>query len=185
MQYPNPARNLTKENPLMSHTYHQLYFHFIWGTYLRKEIIDRKWRAQFLSLMAEEVRKHGGHTIRYNAMPDHVHLLVRLPPRIAPATFIGRVKGGTSYRVNRESHPEPSLSWQEGYGAITLRKDELEKVSRYIDKQEEHHAANRLSRLLERVSEGEESPTGDSSRIYRQAPPAFPDSPGGEPPGCE
>jgi hypothetical protein len=31
------------------------------------------------------------------------------------------------------------LRWQEGYGVLTLRKDEVEKVSRYIDNQEQHH----------------------------------------------
>ena len=34
---------------------------------------------------------------------------------------------------------------------MTLRKDELDKVSLYIDRQEEHHKSGRLSDILERV----------------------------------
>lgn len=86
-------------------------------------------------------------------MPDHVHLLVRLPPTIAVSEFIGQVKGASAFRVNREIEPQFKLRWQEGYGVVTLRKDELAKVSNYIDNQEEHHRAARLSDLLERVED--------------------------------
>jgi len=133
----------------MSHTFHQLYMHFIWGTHSRQPLIDRNWRPHLLDILNDEVKKRGGSPIRHNAMPDHVHLLVRLPPRMSPAEFVGKVKGATSYRVNREIKPRFKLSWQEGYGVLSLRKDEVESVSRYIDRQEEHHRKGHLSVLLE------------------------------------
>ena len=82
-------------------------------------------------------------------MPDHAHLLCRLPPAVLITEFIGQVKGATSFRVNKEIHPKFKLQWQEGYGVLTLRKDELVKVSHYIDRQEEHHRRGTLSDLLE------------------------------------
>ncbi len=82
-------------------------------------------------------------------MPDHVHLLVRLKPTISVSDFIGQVKGATAYRVNKELQPKFKLRWQEGYCALTLREEELPAVSRYIDRQEEHHRGGRLSRVLE------------------------------------
>src|SRR5262245_552888 len=133
----------------MSHTYHQLYFHFVWGTQLRQPTIDRKWRPQLLQILNEEIKKRGGHPIRHNAMPDHEHLLPRLSPKTAPADFIGQVKGATSCLVNREIRPRYKLSWQEGYGVMSLRKDELTMVSNYIDRQEAHHRHKKLSDLLE------------------------------------
>ena len=135
----------------MSHTFHQLYYHFIWATHARETLIDRSWRPQMLNIINEEVKNKGGLPIRHNAMPDHVHLLVRLPPKIAPSDFIGKVKGVTSYRVNRELNPKFKLQWQEGYGVLSLRRDELIGVSRYIDGQEAHHQANRLSVVLETI----------------------------------
>ena len=98
--------------------------------------------------------------IRHNAMPDHVHLLVRLPPTVAVSEFIGQVKGAASHRVNEEIRPSFQLRWQEGYGALTLRKDEVERVSRYIDTQVAHHASGRLSVMLERT-EAEEGADPD------------------------
>jgi putative transposase len=109
-----------------------------------------------LSIINEEVKNRGGWPIRHNLMPDHAHLLVRLPPTVTVSTFIGELKGAVSFRVNRESEPQTKLQWQDGYGVLTLRKDELEKVARYIDKQEEHHRSGKLSELLETTEGGDE-----------------------------
>lgn len=135
----------------MPHTFHQLYFHFVWGTHSRQSLIEREWRPQLLNILNEEVKKRGGQPIRHNARPDHVHLLVRLPPKINLSEFIGRVKGATSFRVNRDLKPKFKLTWQEGYGVFSLRKDELEVVCRYIDQQEKHHGNGNLSVLMERM----------------------------------
>ena len=131
------------------HSFHQLFFHVIWATHGREPLVERSWRPRLLAILNEEVGKRRGWPIRHNAMPDHVHLLVRLPPAVTIAEFIGEVKGASSFRVNREVKPGFKLRWQEGYGVLSLRKDEVEKVSRYIDEQERHHANHRLSELLE------------------------------------
>jgi len=134
----------------MSHAFHQLYYHLVWTTRSREPLIIRDWRPQLLELINEETKTRGGWPIRHNAMPDHVHLLVRLPPTVLVADFIGQVKGATSFRVNRELAPKFKLKWQEGYGVLSLRRGELSKVSHYIDHQEEHHRRGSLSTLLER-----------------------------------
>ena len=150
----------------MSHVFHQLYFHFAWATRSREPLVDRSWRPQLLELINEEVQTRGGFPIRHNAMPDHAHLLCRLPPTILIAEFIGQVKGATSFRVNKEIRPRFKLHWQEGYGVVTLRKDEIEKVSRYIDRQEEHHRRGNLSELLERCEIAED----DWLKVLRKPP---------------
>jgi REP element-mobilizing transposase RayT len=145
----------------MGHAFHQLYYHFAWATAGRRALIDRAWRPQFLEILNDEVKKRGGYSVRHNAMPDHAHLLVRLPPTLAVSTFIGEVKGASAFRVNRDLAPRSKLHWQEGYGALTLRKDELDKVARYIDGQETHHGKGRLSVLLETMeTEDDDWPEG-------------------------
>ena len=133
----------------MAHTFHQLYYHITWATHSREPLISRNWRPQMLQIMNEEVNKWGGRLIRHNAMPDHAHLLVRLPPTVRISDFLGEVKGATAYRVNHHLNPKFKLRWQEGYGILSLRKEEVGKVSRYIDEQEEHHRRGRLSAVLE------------------------------------
>jgi putative transposase len=147
----------------VGHAFHQLYYHFAWATSGRRGLIPREHRPRLLTIVNEETKKRGGWPIRHNAMPDHVHLLVRLPPSTCVSDFIGQVKGATTHRVNEEIKTDGKLIWQEGYGVLTLRKDELEKVSRYIDNQETHHQTGRLSVLLEKTVDDEESasPKGD------------------------
>jgi len=147
----------------MAHAFHQLYYHFAWSTSRREPAIDRAWCPRLLEILNDEIKRRGGWPIRHNAMPDHVHLLVRLPPKVAVSDFVGEVKGAASYRVNHELKPNRPLYWQEGYGALTLRKDEVPKVSRYIDNQEEHHRSQRLSRLLE-TTETEDDDWPESGR---------------------
>jgi REP element-mobilizing transposase RayT len=145
----------------MSHVFHQLYYHLTWATHSREPLIDRAWRPQLLEIMNEEVKRRGGWPVRHNAMRDHAHLLCRLPPTVLMADFIGQLKGATSFRVNKEIGPRLKPRWQEGYGALTVRKDEIEKVSRYIDRQEEHHRRGNLSQVLERFEcEDDDWPEG-------------------------
>jgi REP element-mobilizing transposase RayT len=134
----------------MSHVFHQLYYHFAWATHSREPLIDRVWRAELLQIINEEVKTRGGFPLRHSAMPDHAHVLCRLPPTLLIADFVGQLKGATSFRVNKEIQPRFKLQWQEGYGVVSLRQDEIEKVSRYIDRQEDHHRRGNLSDLLER-----------------------------------
>ena len=135
----------------MAHCFHQLYYHFVWATHERESLISRSWRPRLLEIIREEILRRGGQPIRQNALDDHVHSLVRLPPTVPISEFIGRVKGAASFRVNQELSPDPKLRWQDGYGVLSIRKDEVAKVSTYIDHQEEHHRNRHLSELLERL----------------------------------
>ncbi len=146
----------------MSHVFHELLYHFVWATHERDPHIHRSFRPDMLSILNEEAHTRGGEPIRHNAMPDHVHLLVRLPPTATVSEFIGQVKGATAFRVNRDLKPNFKLRWQEGYGVLTLRRDEVEKVSRYTDNQEAHHRTGRLSRILETIDAGGDFTTTDA-----------------------
>jgi hypothetical protein len=72
--------------------------------------------------------------------------------------------------MNKEIHPKFKLRWQEGYGVLSLRKDELVKVSRYIDRQEEPHRCGTLSDLLERFEcEEDDWPEGVEESLLKEA----------------
>lgn len=139
--------------PLVSHVFHQLYYHFIWATHDRQPLLVAELRPDLLRIQAEEIAHRGGILIRQNCVADHMHLLVRLTPNILVSDFIGQVKGAACYRFNREVNPKIRLKWQEGYAVLTLREAEVEKVARYIDNQERLHQQRKLSRVLEMLAE--------------------------------
>ncbi len=84
------------------------------------------------------------------------HVFHQLDYHFAWATHAREPLIDRRWQVNRDLKPKFKLRWQEGYGVLTLRKDEVESVSRYIDNQEEHHRTGRLSALLEMTETAED-----------------------------
>ena len=57
-------------------------------------------------VMAAKAREMGGFVHALEGTEDHVHLAVSVPPKLAPAKFIGDVKGNCSYYVNHILKPD-------------------------------------------------------------------------------
>lgn len=109
-------------------------------------------RTSIEAIIEAACRQHGGTALACYAMPEHVHLVVCLPPGESLATFIGRVKGASSHNIRAAISEEHAFGWQDGYGVVTFRKGELDKVVRYVQDQERRHAERKTSRLLETTS---------------------------------
>ena len=83
--------------------------------------------------------KHNGTLYRIGGMPDHIHLLVSIPPTVAVSEFVRGLKYATSgWMKNNPSFPLFS-GWGEGYAAFTYSKEQIPVVKRYIMNQKEHH----------------------------------------------
>lgn len=89
------------------------------------------------------------------AMPDHVHLVVSIPPSTAVSVLISRVKGASSHVLR---HPpdgpgKESFAWQAEYGVLSFGEKALPDVVAYVENQRERHAAQRLWDNLEQVAD--------------------------------
>jgi putative transposase len=84
---------------------------------------------------------------------DHTHVLIELLPTMLVADVAKNLKGASSHYINKESGLPATLYWQDGYGVITVRKAEVPKVARYIQRQKEHHRSGKVSDILEQVEE--------------------------------
>ena len=82
-------------------------------------------------------------------MPDHVHLLVEMPPTTSIAQLAKQVKGGSSHFANHELRVENLFRWQEGYGAFTVSHWDIPRLSEYVARQKEHHREGDLVSGLE------------------------------------
>ncbi len=76
------------------------------------------------------------------AMPDHVHMLLSVPPRYSIAMTIGYLKGKSAIRIHRDlSKVKGTLFgrsfWACGYCVSTVGIDEL-AIRQYIQDQEQH-----------------------------------------------
>ena len=78
-------------------------------------------------------------------MPDHVHMLVSIPPRISISSFMGYLKGKSALMMfDKHANPKYQFGnrhcWAEGYYVSTVRRNEA-KIKKYIQEQEKHDIA--------------------------------------------
>ena len=77
-------------------------------------------------------------------MPDHVHLLIKIPAKHSVAEIAKIIKGNTSRFLNTLPELKCRFEWQEGYGAFSCSFSMLEIVKSYIQNQEEHHKRHKF-----------------------------------------
>ena len=133
--------------------YWQLYYHFIWGTKNRLPLIESALEPDLYRVIAAKAQDMGGFVHAIGGIEDHVHLAVSLPPKLAPAKFIGDVKGNSSHYVNHVVKPDFEFHWQDEYGVLSFGERNLASVVRYIHNQKGHHAGGTLIAAMERMDE--------------------------------
>lgn len=85
------------------------------------------------------VQNHQHKVIAINGMPEHVHILIGLRPTQSISELMQKVKGDSSKWINQKGFVVGKFSWQEGYGAFSYGKSQVDDVIEYIKKQEIHH----------------------------------------------
>ena len=130
-------------------SYSKLYYHFIWSTKNRLALIDSLLEPELYRAIAAKVQDMEGCLHAIGGTQDHVHLAVSIPPKVAPAKFIGDVKGNCSHFVNHVIKPGFEFYWQDEYGVLSFGEKNLSSVVRYIHNQKQHHADGTLIAPME------------------------------------
>ena len=77
-------------------------YHVVWCTKYRRGVIDDTVGARLKELVAEKQGEYGYELIEIEVMPDHVHILIDVDPRIGVVGIVGRIKGYTSHTLRKE-----------------------------------------------------------------------------------
>ncbi len=117
-----------------------LYHVVIIPKYRRKAFFGKQ-RGKIGEILRELCRQKGIELVEGNAMPDHIHMLLRVPPKFSIAMTIGHLKGKSAVRVHRDLMREKGTLfgrkfWARGYCVSTVGLDE-ELIRAYIRDQEE------------------------------------------------
>jgi len=136
-------------------THQQLLYHIVFSTKNRKPYLrDDAFRESVFAYMAGTAKAMGGFALKIGGYFDHVHLLIRIPAKIAVAKFVGELKANTSKHINETSGKISKFGWQDGYGAFTVSTSAKDQVARYIENQMQHHSTEQFEseylRLLDK-----------------------------------
>ena len=110
-------------------------------------------RAQVGQILRELCRQKGIELLEGNAMPDHIHMLLSVPPKYSIAMTIGYLKGKSAVRIHRElAKTKGTLFgrtfWSRGYCVSTVGLDEA-MIKQYIQDQEQHERDQEQGELFD------------------------------------
>jgi putative transposase len=124
----------------ITNTFTQLYIHFVFAVKYRNAVIRPEWENRVQQYITAIVQGNGHKLLAINTVPDHLHMFVGLNPKQSISELIRLVKGDSSEFINKERLTPKKFQWQEGYGAFTNSRSQIDPVVKYILNQKEHHA---------------------------------------------
>jgi len=123
----------------MAGTYTQIYIQVVVAVQGRQNLIHHPWNTHLHRYIAGIIKGKGMKPIIVNGMPDHLHIFIGMLPSIAISDLVRDIKNNASNFVNDNKFVRGKFSWQEGFGAFSYSKSQVESVYDYIKTQEEHH----------------------------------------------
>ena len=123
----------------MANTYSQIYIQIVFAVKGRENLIKKANREELHKFITGIVSNREQKLLAIFAMPDHVHILVGIKPNIALSDLVRDIKSGSSKFINDSKWINGKFNWQEGYGAFSYSKSNIDNVVKYILNQEEHH----------------------------------------------
>lgn len=124
----------------MPNTYTQIHIHFVFAVKHRNAVINDSWKEELCKYIAGIIRNNEHKLIAIGGMPDHIHILIGVRPSQSISDLMQDVKGNSSKWINEKRFLKTKFEWQEGYGAFSYSKSQINDVVNYINNQETHHA---------------------------------------------
>jgi putative transposase len=134
----------------LSHTKWECLYHLVWIPKYRKKKIFTVLRKELGSVFRELARRKECHVVEGHLLPDHVHMLISIPPKYAVAQVVGYIKGKSAIYIarnfgGRKRNFTGQHFWARGYWVSTVGRDE-QAIREYIQHQEAED--RRIDQLL-------------------------------------
>lgn len=123
----------------MPNTYTQLHIHAVFAVKYRAALIRHCFREDLHKYITGIVQHNGHKLLAINSTADHLHLFYGLNPNQSVSELMRLVKSDSSEWVNKHHRTPCKFHWQEGYGAFSVSRSQVNAVVSYILHQEEHH----------------------------------------------
>lgn len=134
MEIQTPNKQYHSDNKMI----YSCQYHVIFCTKYRRKVLSDNIIKRMKELIIEKQNIYQYSIIELEIMPDHIHLLIDINPKIGIYNVINKIKGYTS-RILREEFSElktklPSL-WTHSKFISTVGAASLETVKKYIEDQ--------------------------------------------------
>ena len=124
------------DNESLAHTTWNCKYHLVFAPKYRRKVIYGKIRADIGKILRMLCERKGIEIIEAECCPDHVHMLVKIPPKYPIAQIMGYLKGKSSLMIfDRHANMKYKYGnrhfWCRGYYVGTVGKN-AKKIEEYI-----------------------------------------------------
>ena len=123
----------------LSHTTWRCKYHVVFAPKFRRQIIYGKLKQDIGKILRDLCARKDVEIIEANACPDHIHMLLSIPPKYSVSAFMGYLKGKSSLIIF-ERHAQLKYRygnrkfWCKGYYVDTVGRNK-ESIRKYIREQ--------------------------------------------------
>src|SRR6056297_2796797 len=125
----------------LNHTRWECKYHIVFIPKYRRKTLFGQIRRELGEVFHRLARQKESLVEEGHVMPDHVHMMISIPPKYAVAQVVGYIKGKSAIHIartfgKRARNFTGEHFWARGYFVSTVGRDE-EVIRDYIRKQEE------------------------------------------------
>ncbi len=134
----------------LSHSKWNCKYHIVFAPKHRRKVFYEEKRIEIEEILRKLCDWYGVNIIEAEVCPDHIHMLVEIPPKHAVSSFMGFLKGKSSIMIynkwgNMKYKYRNRQFWCRGYYVDTVGKN-TQKIKDYIAHQlEEDRMSNQMT----------------------------------------
>lgn len=123
------------------HVVYRLHAHLVFVPRYRRKVFDLDALERLRASFAAVCEDFGATLDEFNGEPDHVHLLVHYPPKVAVSGLVNSLKGVSARRLRQERPDIAKRYWSGGlwsasYFAASCGGAPIEVLRQYIERQQ-------------------------------------------------
>ena len=115
-------------NNSLAHTSWNCKYHIVFAPKFRRKIVYGKLKQDIANILSMLCKRKGVKIVEAEVCPDHIHMLVEIPPKMSVAGYIGFLKGKSSLMIfqrhgNLKYKYGNRSFWCRGYYVDTVGKN--------------------------------------------------------------
>ncbi len=126
-------------NNSLSHTSWNCKYHVVFAPKYRRKIFYNEYKLEIGKILRELCNWKGVNIIEAEVCPDHIHMLIEIPPKMSVSGFMGFLKGKSSLIIHQRhgnlkyKYGNRSF-WCRGFYVDTAGKN-AKRIAEYIQNQ--------------------------------------------------
>lgn len=132
-------KNINKDVHSLSHTKWNCKYHVVFAPKYRRKVFYNEKKLEIGKILRELCNWKGVNIIEAEVCPDHIHMLIEIPPKMSVSWFMGFLKGKSSLMIyerwgNLKNKYRGREFWCRGYYVDTVGKN-TSAIAEYIKNQ--------------------------------------------------